>query len=225
LQTLDNPVWHALKSADSRFNLGDTIAGYFPADIAPFAALPDWSEAKQLYLYDNVPAGRSWSVIRKEPVKFSALWDLRFAITLHQMICTGLVPPTIDNVDCRPLGATHVPAMLALTALTQPGPFMKRTIEFGNYYGVFERDELVAITGERLHLTDHTEVSAVCTSPEYTGKGYGAFLVSFVAEKIIRSGKTPFLHVKADNQRAIKMYERLGFVHRSDMFFGIFKQK
>lgn len=225
MQPLDNPAWHALNSADSRFNIGDEIAGYFPADVAPFAALPDWSEEMQTYFYDHAPADRSWSAVRKEPITISQLWDLRFSITLHQMVCTNFLPAAIPGTDVRPLNTTHVPDMLALTAITKPGPFMERTIEFGNYNGVFENDKLVAITGERLHLDTHTEVSAVCTLPEHTGKGYGALLVSLAAEKIIRSGKTPFLHVVADNHRAIKMYERLGFVHRSDMQFYVFKRR
>ncbi|MES2372104.1 MAG: GNAT family N-acetyltransferase [Bacteroidota bacterium] len=225
MQPLDNPAWHALNSADSRFNIGDKIAGYFPADIAPFAALPDWNEAMQKYFYDHAPANRSWSVVRKEPVTLSSLWDLRFSITLHQMVCNTFLPVIIPDIDIRSLNETHVPGMLALTAITKPGPFMERTIAFGNYTGVFENDQLVAMTGERLHLDTHTEISAVCTLPEHTGKGYGALLVSLAAEKIISTGKTPFLHVVADNHRAIKMYERLGFVHRSDMQFYVFKRR
>ncbi len=225
LQPLNNPAWHALNSVDSRFNLGDKIAGYFPADVCPFAALPDWNKEMQQYLYDKLPAERSWSVMQKDPVTFSALWDLRFSLGLHQMVCKDLLPVTIENIDCRPLDTTHVPAMIELTTQTKPGPFMERTIGFGNYYGVFEEDKLVAITGERLHLDHYTEVSAVCTSPEHTGKGYGAFLVSLAADRIIKSGKTPFLHVRADNHRAIKMYERLGFTHRSDIYFGVFKRR
>lgn len=224
MHPLDNPAWHALNSADNRFNLGDNIAGYFPADVCPFAALPNWSTGMQQYLFDHAPTNRSWSVMQKDSVEFSEIWDLRFSLPLHQMICPNLIPVVNKDVDCRPLDTTHVPAMLVLTELTKPGPFMERTIEFGNYHGVFVQDELVAITGERLHLDEFTEVSAVCTSPEHTGKGYGALLVSLVAEKIIQSGKIPFLHVRADNTRAIKMYERLGFVHRSDMFFGVFKR-
>ncbi|MEO8173480.1 MAG: GNAT family N-acetyltransferase [Sediminibacterium sp.] len=225
MQLLDNPAWHALNSVDSRFNMGDAIARYFPADIAPFAALSDWTEEMQAYFYEHAPVERSWSVVRKEPVTLSPIWELRFSITLHQMACTKFSPVTIPGIDVRSLNNTHVPDMLALTAVTKPGPFMERTIEFGNYTGVFENDKLVAITGERLHLDDHTEVSAVCTYPEHTGKGYGALLVSMAAEKIIQSGKTPFLHVVADNHRAIKMYERLGFRHRSDMQFYVFKRK
>ena len=225
MHPLDNPAWQALNSADSRFNLGDTVAGYFPAAVAPFAALPDWSEAMQLYFYNNAPSDRSWFVVRKEPVTLSALWDLRFTTTLHQMVCKNFQPVPNQKLDLRSLDTTDVPDMLALTALTKPGPFTERTFELGNYHGIFADDKLVSMAGERLHLDDYTEISAVCTYPEHTGKGYAAILMSLIAEKIIASGKTPFLHVKADNERAISMYKRLGFLHREDMYFGIFKRK
>ena len=81
------------------------------------------------------------------------------------------------------------------------------------------------MAGERLHLTDYTEISAVCTDPDHTGKGYAAFLVSFLADQMLKKGKKPFLHVKHDNQRAINMYQRLGFLHRSDMYFTVFKRR
>lgn len=225
MHPLDNPVWQALNSTDSRFNLGNAIAGYLPAAVSPFAALPDWTEENQAILFDTLPSGRSWSVIRKEPVTFTGAWELMFSTSLHQMVCEELLPANIGNADVRPLGREHVPAMLALTALTKPGPFAERTYEFGNYLGIFDGEELVAMTGERLHLPDYTEVSAVCTHPDYAGKGYGALLVSLVADRIIKEGKKPFLHVKWDNQRAIKMYERLGFLYRCDIFFGIFKRR
>ncbi|MES2003970.1 MAG: GNAT family N-acetyltransferase [Bacteroidota bacterium] len=225
MHPLDNPVWQALNSADSRFNLGDETVGYLPADISPFAALPEWSETNQAILYDRLPEGRSWSAMVREQVEFAPQWELKFTTTLHQMVCSKLIPVETGNANHQLLNTSHVPAMLALTELTKPGPFMERTIEFGNYHGIFDGDELIAITGERLHLDDYTEVSAVCTHPDYAGKGYGALLVSIVAAQIIEQGKTPFLHVKWDNQRAIKMYERLGFVHRCDIYFGVFKRR
>jgi len=225
IQLLDNPVWQALNSADSRFNPGDNIVGYFPEAVSPFAALPEWTPEMQSILYDRLPPNRSWSVVIKEPVEFAAEWELKFTTSLYQMIYHKLIPLSLDNIDCRPLNSSDVPDMLALTELTKPGPFAERTIEFGNYHGIFDGDRLIAMAGERLHLNDYTEISAVCTHPDYAGKGYAAFLVSMIADQIIRQGKTPFLHVKWDNQRAIKMYERLGFVKRTDMYFGVFKRR
>lgn len=225
MHLLDNPVWQSLNSSDKRFNLGNETAGYLPAEVSPFAALPEWTEANQRILYNTLPDGRSWSAMLRENVNFTACWEVTFSTTLHQMVCDELVAAHIGNVDVRPLTTEHVPAMLALTALTKPGPFGERTIEFGNYIGIFDGNELVAMTGERLHLPGYTEVSAVCTHPDYEGRGYGALLVSMVADKIIKEGKRPFLHVKWDNQRAIKMYERLGFSHRCDIFFAVFKKR
>ena len=224
-EILDNTVWQALNSADSRFNLGDDMVGYLPAEVSPFAALPVWTKENQSILYDRLPVGRSWSAMLREKVVFSDQWELTFTTPLYQMICHRLIPATIENVDCRPLNTLHVPKMLALTALTKPGPFGGRTIEFGNYHGIFENNELVAMTGERLHLTDFTELSAVCTHPDHLGKGYAAYLVSKVAQMIVEQGKTPILHVRSDNDRAVKMYERLGFEIRSDIYFGVFRRK
>lgn len=225
MHPLDNPVWQALTTADSRFNLGNTVVGYFAADVCPFAALPDWSEANQKLLYEQLPPNRSWSVMIKETVEFTGIWETKFSTTLHQMVCEKLIPFTSKEVVCKPLSEEHVPAMLKLTALTKPGPFYERTIDFGNYYGIFDEEELVAMAGERLHLNDYTEISAVCTDPDYTGKGYGAILVSHIAQQIIAAGRQPFLHVKWDNQRAIKMYERIGFSFRTEVFFAVFEER
>lgn len=225
MQVLDNPVWQALNSVDSHFNLGDQVTGYFPADVSPFAALPYWSATLQQTLYACLPAGRSWSVMIKEPVELIAAWELKFSTTLHQMTCTDFTPYHNGEIDTQPLNSSHVPAMLALTALTKPGPFLEHTIDFGNYHGIFDGERLVAMAGERLHLNGFTEISAVCTHPDFEGKGYGAVLVSLIAQQIIDKGAIPFLHVKWDNQRAIKMYERLGFAHRTDMYFGVFQRR
>jgi predicted GNAT family acetyltransferase len=41
---------------------------------------------------------------------------------------------------------------------------------------------------------------------------------------IQQQGKIPFLHVRADNQRAIAVYERIGFVIRGIMNFYVMKK-
>lgn len=113
--------------------------------------------------------------------------------------------------------------MLSLTALTKPGPFFKRTIEMGRYFGLFDGDKLVSMAGERLQMPGYTEVSAICTDPDYHGKGYASLLTSVVCEKIIAEGNTPFLHVRYDNTRAIDVYKKLGFEINADVHFAIFK--
>jgi predicted GNAT family acetyltransferase len=115
--------------------------------------------------------------------------------------------------------------MIALTALTKPGPFRKRTIEFGNYHGIFENGKLVAMGGERLHIDGYSEVSAICTHPDHQGKGHGAKIVQYLTADIHRKGQIPFLHARADNIKAMDVYKRQGYEVRAPIEFYIFKKR
>jgi predicted GNAT family acetyltransferase len=115
--------------------------------------------------------------------------------------------------------------MLALTKLTNPGPFVEKTIDFGHYRGVFEGDQLVAMAGQRLHIFDYAEISAVCTHPDHLGRGYARQLLLHHIHRIRAASKIPFLHVRYDNYRAIKVYESLGFSKRTELFFYILQKK
>jgi predicted GNAT family acetyltransferase len=117
------------------------------------------------------------------------------------------------------LTAAHVPQMLALVELTQPGPFRPRTIELGDYYGVFADGRLIAMAGERLQTPDFTEISAVCTHPAARGRGLAGSLTRHVARGILDRGQRPILHVAEHNHNAKRVYERLGFVVRRRLEF------
>ena len=125
------------------------------------------------------------------------------------MVCeASLEPPRVLPVT---LGATDVPEMLELTAATEPGPFLPQTIQMGSYFGIRASDgRLVAMAGERLQSTAFAEISAVCTHPEFRGRGYARALVTFLAAQIVAAGKTPFLHVKSENGAKV-VYEKIGF--------------
>ena len=101
--------------------------------------------------------------------------------------------------------------MFRLVKLVQPGYFKSKTSHLGSYYGIFKNDELVAVTGERMKMSSFTEVSAVVTHPDHTGKGYAKQLVAHTANKLFSANKIPFLHVAETNVGAIKLYEKLGF--------------
>ena len=71
-----------------------------------------------------------------------------------QMICERQVPaPADDEPTPVPLTPTDVPAMLRLVELTEPGPFLPRTIVLGPYLSLWqdgERAELTIVALERL---------------------------------------------------------------------------
>ena len=115
------------------------------------------------------------------------------------------------------LGPGDVPEMLRLAERTNPGPFGPRTHELGQYIGVKVGGALAAMAGERMRLDGCVEISAVCVSPDHRGKGYAAFLVSWLVRKLREEGAAPFLHVFTDNVSAIALYQRLGFKARKTL--------
>jgi len=186
--------------------------------------MADWQEDDQSYAAEKLPDERGFFYIIRDKIQLPASCRKVFTIPLWQMVMQQHIAYPENNFTIRPLGQENIPAMIELTALTKPGPFSQRTIEFGNYFGIFEEDRLVAMAGERLKLPGYTEVSAICTHPDAIGKGYGAALLSAACKRILDKGQTPFLHVRNDNTRAIKMYERAGFEIRCEMDFATFKK-
>ena len=146
-------------------------------------------------------------------------WSMRLSGDMYQMTFEA-PPPARPNQSFRKLTQADVPEMLALTKLTEPGPFLLRTIELGAYYGIHDSGSLVAMAGERLRLTGFTEVSAVCTHPRARGRGYGNALMSTVISGILNRGETPFLHVKTDNP-AVALYRKLGFRIRALLHLAV----
>jgi ribosomal protein S18 acetylase RimI-like enzyme len=217
---LANPAWHALGFSQSHFNVGGEVLRYFPADVSPFVSLPNWDEAERELISTDLPEDRTFFVMLEPRVIIPDAFQVKVTLPLYQMVCDELKPaPSISNV--QPPNDAHVPQMLELTALTRPGPFAQRTIEFGNYFGIFEGDQLVAMGGERLQVPGHTEVSAICTHPDFQGRQLATQILSHISQGILARGENPFLHTKTDNTAALRVYEKLGYRKSRDIFFAI----
>jgi predicted GNAT family acetyltransferase len=143
---------------------------------------------------------------------------------MEQMVCD--TPPAItkQGYDIEVLNLDDVPEMKQLAELTEPGPFRKRTIDFGGYLGVRSSDRLVSMAGYRIRPAGFTEISAVCTHPDYRGRGYAKALVAAVAHSIFSRDETPFLGVRHDNIGAIRLYEKLGFKIRQRQYVAVLKK-
>ena len=140
------------------------------------------------------------------PPGLKALFD-RPAI---QLVYTS-EPPDVDDPRLVPLGNEDAPDMLALAQLTEPGPFATRTHELGQFWGVKQDGQLIAMAGERMRQPGYSEISAICTHPDHRGLGLGKSLCLKVTRSILDRGETPYLHAFADNATAIRLYEGLGF--------------
>lgn len=66
-----------------------------------------------------------------------------------------------------------------------------------------------------MKLQGYEESSAVCTHPDFTGRGLAARLINLLVAKQLQRGIVPFLHVNEANTRARSLYTRLGFADRT----------
>lgn len=222
---LDNPVYHALCSGDAHLGDGAGKVKFFDEQVSPFAGFREGYDKGFEELYQLLPPGRKMLFATPRLIKEPEGWQLLHEIKGLQFVFAHNTDADEDFSKIIPLNKTNVQEMMDLAALTKPGPFHARTIEFGHYFGLFENGQLAAMAGQRLHVPGFTEISAVCTHPDFLGRGFASLLLRHQLDLIGTQGQTPFLHVREDNQRAIAVYERLGFQLRGPMNFYFLKRK
>ncbi len=216
---LDNPVYHALLTGDPDKAFGSEQVKYFQKEISPFSGFHEEYDDGFKELHQLLPGGRNILYATRKEIPEPKGWKLIQRIPGYQFLYLSEKEFENNFSDVIPLNEQHVEEMVNLATLTKPGPFGKRTIEFGNYHGIFNNDKLTAMTGRRLHVHEFIEVSAVCTHPGFSGRGFASLLLKHQINSILKEKKIPFLHVRFDNKKAIDLYERLGFIKNGLMNF------
>ncbi len=208
---LDNPIWSSLTTRQAYLAEGDGLARRYPVDVTALAALKEPS-AEAFDSLARISKSDAVALFCYQPITIPAGWKTIHTSNLAQMVCVDpRVAPVPAEITVDKLGTADSDEMVALTKLTNPGPFGSRTHELGLYLGIHQQGRLAAMAGERQKLPGYTEVSAVCTHPDFQGRGYAQILISEVMAKIRERGETPMLHVREDNAGAIRVYSKLGF--------------
>jgi len=136
------------------------------------------------------------------------------SMILDQMILSRPPDPAGD-APVEKLTEADAAEMLALATLTEPGPFTRKAQALGIFYGVRIDGRLAAMAGERLKVDGHSELSGVCTHPDFRGRGLARLLSIFVTRQILARGETPFLHTRHPNLPATRLYESIGYTQRT----------
>lgn len=212
---LDNPVWAALNSRHANLARRAGNAARYPADVAPFVALADTGARSTEDALSLIAPGESFCFVGPAP-RLPSQWHIDEAVPIAQMIRTSPLK-IVEGPAVVELTQANVGDMLALTALVYPHYFRPRTIEMGRYVGIYDRARLAAMAGERLGCDGHQEISAVCTHPDYLGRGYARRLIALLTNDILAGGRQPFLHFSHRNTRAKALYERIGYAYRGDI--------
>jgi len=225
---LDNPIWNGLISGNKHLGEGNDSVKLFPVEISTFVGLRDFSHENYMDLYEKLPPQSVRATFAPRQLIIPSPLAFAGSMEIYQMVHDRPVDVPVEilygDPNIVPLNKSHVPQMLTLTKLTNPGPFNSRTIEFGNFHGIFRDNKLVAMAGQRLKVFQYTEVSAVCTHPDNVGNGYARRLLLHQINMIRQQSDVPILHVKTDNEGAIRLYESVGFTIRRTLNVIIFKK-
>jgi predicted GNAT family acetyltransferase len=220
----DHPIWSALTTRQRALAEGEGLARRYPVAIAPFADMVDMS-AKGFAALGALMSDQEIAVLfTPEAVDAPAMFKVLLAKTGEQMIGMPATSP-IRGAEIETLGLADVPAMMALTELTKPGPFNVRTHELGTFLGVKVDGALVAMAGERMKPGNYTEMTAICVHPSHRGRGYAQALMAAVSRQIAARGEIPFLHVFSDNASAIALYRRQGMEIRRRLHVTVLRKQ
>jgi ribosomal protein S18 acetylase RimI-like enzyme len=206
---LENPVYSALCGPQARFAEARGRVRRYQPDVAPFLGLPaeptaqDWLDAAELL------GPGSFAAVALAGAQPPPGWRTAGELDLVQMV--GEHARGVPCPEAVELGAEDVREMLELIARTEPGPFLARTVELGDYIGIHADGALVAMAGERMRVEGWTEISAVCTDPGHRGRGLASRLMGELVARIHARSEGVFLHALATNAGAIRLYQELGF--------------
>jgi len=207
---LDNVVWHSLSGPHAKWSVGTDTARRYAPGFSPIAGFADPGRPSLDALAPYCAPGDrlycdGWSGAVPDG------WQIEMESTMFRMVWDRGVPDATEGSEAVRLDPTHASQALELAVLTNPGPFGPRTIELGEYFGVFDGPRLVAMAGERLSAGAFREISGVCTHPDFQGRGLARHLMTGLIRRQMQRGETSFLHVVRDNVVAHDLYARMGF--------------
>jgi GNAT superfamily N-acetyltransferase len=220
---LDNPAWWALNSLHKDFALGTDQARRYRKAILPFIAYRTDKDGVPADVLDDldpwIEPGETFYIIGRLPILPKG-WITEFELPCAQMVLPAPSPATTPTpLAIEPLGHHNATEMFELINRIQPGYYNIDTRLLGNYYGIRQQGRLIAMAGERVRIPGFSELSAICTDPAYTGLGYAQQLIAHIGSELFAADVVPFLHVALSNQRAIRLYEHMGFQHRREISF------
>lgn len=217
MHPLDRPIWQSLTSAHAPLSLGGSLARCYARDVNVFAGARDESPEALAALAELVRPGDQAYLLQVPAIAVPPGLAAVKRATGVQMIATRSLAGEASLDGIVTLTDADAPEMLALATLTEPGPFLARTHKMGHFIGIRVEGRLAAMAGERFRVPGYTEVSGVCTHPDFQGRGFARRLSTAVAAGIVERGERAFLHAWTTNHAAIALYESLGFVLRTEV--------
>lgn len=223
MNPLDQPIWASLTTYHAPLSEGNALARRFARDINLFASTRDDTPSAVSALGALVKPGESVFLLQVPKIVIPpGLVEVKPAKGVQMVATRSMIFETTHDIVT--LTDEDAPEMLELATLTEPGPFLARTHTMGTFLGIRIGARLVAMAGERMRFPGHTEVSGVCTHPEFRGRGFARRLSAAVVAGIEARGDRAFLHAWKTNHSAISLYEGLGFKVRTEVNVAVLRR-
>ncbi|WP_440963929.1 GNAT family N-acetyltransferase [Massilia sp. GER05] len=208
---LDNIFWNCLDGPHRHLSTGTDRARRYAPGLSPIVGFPDPERPDFAALRPFcTPGEQFYCDVWSGPAPDG--WRIEVDAKMFRLAWDGRPGPAGDPApDALPLGPANAEEALVLARLTRPGPFGLRTIEMGEYFGLFGDGRLVAMAGERTTAGRYREISGVCTHPDHQGRGHAKRLMQKLIMRQLARAEIPFLHVMSANQAAHDFYLRMGF--------------
>ncbi len=137
----------------------------------------------------------------------------------HLKMCLKRLIVPKDNLNfkmsCRRLSVDDLEAVKDLYKKAYPGNwFDQRMLETGKYLGAFNEARMIGITGIHVYsrLYRVAALGNVTTLAAYRNQGVAAKLTAELCKDLVADGIEDIgLNVNADNQKAIRCYQKIGF--------------
>lgn len=225
---LDRPAWSALTTRVAplaiRREVGDGAAVRLDPDVGVFVAAADGSAGSRAALDDLCRLYPGAGLVEPEGDPIAEVLPDAPVVSRApcvQMTARSLTPAADGDLDVLTLGEADADEMLALATLTRPGPFRRGTLRLGGFIGVRREGRLVAMAGERMKVEGFSELSGVCTHPDFRGQGLAGALSRLVVGRILARGEQAFLHAYAEHAATVAFYKGLGFRVRARMTYTV----
>ncbi|KGL64258.1 GNAT family N-acetyltransferase [Polaribacter sp. Hel1_85] len=223
-EKLKNPVWYSLNEAHNKFLIEYDGVQFYKPEINNFGAFFDSSKTKKaLNEYSKISEKFFLVSENQIPIIDNEKIILEKKINGCQMILENLIEVEITE-EITLLTNENIDEVYDLIWLVMPGFYQKRGFEMGKFFGIFKDNKLVAISGQRMQTNDFIEVSSVVTHPNYIRRGFEKQLISYTTKEILKEKKLPILHTNKGN-KAIPLYEKLGYKLTRDMNWWLFRRK
>lgn len=118
---------------------------------------------------------------------------------------------TDSRYSAQPLSEDAAEEILAHTRRGFTLEFIRERIRKGNFYGIYDKDELVSWVGTLWESNEACEVGFAYTKEKHKGKGLIKILISVATEAVLNEGRVPIAHTIETNIPAIKALETLGY--------------